>query len=216
MFYYNILKNFNMGGVWPMIVVDSVVGAGKSSLMKILEEEGFISFPEPVIDNPLLEKFYHNRERYSFPLQIFFLNRRFKHIKEASKLENSIMDRSIYGDVIFARMLYENGEMSNEEFNLYIELFENMIQHCHPPKLMIYLECSVDLAMKRIKKRGRSYELIVEREYWERLNKNYREYFAEYNFSPILRINIDNIDFENNIEDREYILGLIREKLKTL
>lgn len=197
-----------------MIVVDAVVGAGKTTLMEILaKERGLTTFEEPVVDNPLLDKFYHDRERYSFSLQIFFLNQRFRHIKEASKVKNAVLDRSIYGDLIFARMLYENNEMSGEEFDLYLNLFENMIEHCQAPKLMIYLEISVDEAVYRISKRGRDYEQIVERAYWERLNSYYREYFNQYTSSPVLTINVDGLDFENNTADQQYVLSLIDQKL---
>ncbi|TDT52079.1 deoxynucleoside kinase [Fonticella tunisiensis] len=216
MFYREALRGINKGGFWNMLVIDGVVGVGKTTLMKIMEERGYIPFEEPVYNNPILEKFYYDRVRYSFPLQIFFLNKRFKHIKEASLVHNAVMDRSIYGDVIFAKMLQQSGEMSREEFDLYLELFENMIEHCKPPKLMVYLEISVDEAMKRIQKRGREYEKVVEREYWERLNANYREYFDQYSISPILKINVDNIDFENNHDDREYVIGLIENKLREL
>ncbi|MCX7695903.1 MAG: deoxynucleoside kinase [Caloramator sp.] len=214
MFYQQALSKIDKGGFWNMLVIDGVVGAGKTTLMNILKSEGFIPFEEPVYNNPILEKFYYDRHRYSFPLQIFFLNKRFKHIKEASLIENAVMDRSIYGDVIFAKMLMESGEMSKEEFELYIELFENMLEHCHPPKLMVYLEVSVDEAIRRIYQRGREYEKVVERAYWERLNKHYQEYFEQYSISPILKINVDNLDFENNLKDREYIINLIKENLK--
>ncbi|MBZ4663159.1 MAG: deoxyguanosine kinase [Caloramator sp.] len=214
MFYQQALSKIDKGGFWNMLVIDGVVGAGKTTLMNILKNEGFIPFEEPVYNNPILEKFYYDRHRYSFPLQIFFLNKRFKHIKEASLIENAVMDRSIYGDVIFAKMLMESGEMSREEFDLYIELFENMLEHCHPPKLMVYLEVSVDEAIRRIYQRGREYEKVVERAYWERLNKHYQDYFEQYSISPILKINVDNLDFENNLKDREYIINLIKQNLR--
>lgn len=201
-------------GRWDMIVVDAVVGAGKTTLMKILaDERGLTTFEEPVVDNPLLDKFYHDRERYSFSLQIFFLNQRFRHIKEAAKISNAVLDRSIYGDLIFARMLYDNGEMSSEEFDLYVNLFENMIEHCQAPKLMIYLEISVDEAIQRIIQRGRDYEQIVEHAYWERLNSYYREYFNQYHSSPVLTINVDGLDFEKNPDDRQFVLSKIDQKL---
>lgn len=200
-----------------MIVIDAVVGAGKTTLMDILKKErGLVAFEEPVVDNPILDKFYYDRNRYSFSLQIFFLNQRFRHIKEASKMHNAVLDRSIYGDLIFARMLHDNGEMSSEEFGLYIDLFENMIEHCKAPKLMIYLEASVDEAIRRISKRGRDFEQVVEREYWERLNAYYREYFNQYKFSPVLRINVDGLDFENNQEHKNHVLSLIDHELKVL
>ncbi len=197
-----------------MIVVDGPVGVGKTVLMNILQEKkGYIPFEEPVVHNPLLEKFYHDRKRYSFPLQVFFLNQRFKYIKEAAQIDNAVMDRSIYGDVIFAKLLHQNGEMSDEEYQLYVDLFDNMLEHVHPPRLMIYLEASVDEVTRRIKKRGRDYEQIVERAYWERLNLAYREYFAQYSISPLIKINVDQMDYENNPEDQATILQQIDEAL---
>lgn len=217
LFYYNQLKILNQkkGDYGEMIVIDGVVGVGKSTLMEILEKNGYIAFKEPVTKNPILDKFYYDRERYSFPLQIYFLNERFKQIKKASQYPNSVLDRSIYGDVIFAKMLRDNGEMSEVEFQIYLDLFGNMMEHLKAPKLLVYLEISTDEAIKRIKKRGREYEQVVEREYWERLNQNYRDYFEQYSFSPVLKINVDQIDFENNLEDREYVLNLIEKSLHT-
>ncbi len=212
-FYKEALSKVDRGGQWDMIVIDGVVGVGKTTLMNILADKGYIRFEEPVADNPILEKFYYDRERYSFSLQIFFLNSRFKHIKQASKVKNAVMDRSIYGDLIFAKMLYDGGEMCKEEFDLYMDLFENMIEHCKAPKLLIYLETSVKAAMAKINKRGRDYEKIVEPEYWEKLNNNYRTYFKDYDISPILKINVDGLDFENNEKDREHVLVLIAEAL---
>jgi len=201
--------NSNQG----VIVVDGVVGVGKSTLMNILTEMGYTPFAEPIMDNPILEKFYYDRVRWSFSLQIFFLNKRFKFIKDAVEMGNAVMDRSIYGDAIFAKLLNDNGDMTDEEFSLYKELLENMLEHVQAPKLMIYLETGVEQAMKKIAKRGRDYEQVVEREYWERLNEEYRTYFGNYDISPIVRINVDNLDFENNPKDREYVLNLIRTKL---
>ncbi|QIK70532.1 deoxynucleoside kinase [Erysipelothrix sp. HDW6C] len=214
--YSEILSFVSKKEVYDMIVVEGVVGVGKSSLMRILGKEGYEEFEEPVVDNPVLDKFYYDRARYAFPLQVFFLNKRFEHIKQAKDVSRAVMDRSIYGDAIFARMLNLSGEMSNEEFAIYTELLQNMLEHVHVPKLMIYLEISVDEAMRRIEKRGRDYELIVEREYWQKLNDEYREYFDNYTLSPILKINVDNLDFENNEEDRRVILKQIHEKLDEL
>ncbi len=200
-----------------MITIDGVVGVGKTTLMDIMVKElGYTPFEEPVVNNPILDKFYYDRERYSFPLQVFFLNERFKHIKNASTINQAILDRSIYGDVIFAKMLKDNGEMSVEEFDIYLSLFKNMIEHCQPPALMIYLEISPAEAIRRITKRGRSYEVDTENAYWERLNKEYKEYFGEYNASPVLKINVDNLDFENNPADRKYVLALIKKELEAL
>lgn len=213
-FFEVLMKSGREEGIMNAIIVDGPVGVGKTSLMKILIEElGLTPFTEPVEDNPLLSKFYHNRKRYSFPLQIFFLNKRFAMLKEAAKCDNAIMDRSIYGDVIFARLLNQCGDMEDEEYSLYKDLLANMLEHVKPPKLMIYLESSVDSLVRKINIRGRDYEQIVEREYWENLNREYQDYFKFYNISPLLRINVDNLDFVNSKSDRMYVIKIVKDKL---
>ena len=200
-----------------MIVIDGVVGVGKSTLMNIFAKEmGMVKFEEPVVENPILPKFYGDRARYAFPSQVFFLNSRFAHLKDAGKVEGCVLDRSIYGDAIFAKMLCKSGDMTKEEFAIYEELLENMVDHIKVPKLMIYLEVSVDEAMRRIQKRGRDFEQTVEREYWESLNEEYKSYFDNYSLSPILKINVDNLDFENNEEDKEKVLTLIKNRLSDI
>ena len=160
--------------------------------------------------------FYYDRKRYSFPLQVFFLNKRFEHIKKAKEVKNAVMDRSIYGDAIFARMLNISDEMSDEEFQIYEELLINMLEHVQAPKLMVYLEIGVDEAMRRIHKRGRDYELIVERNYWEELNAEYHIYFKDYDLSHLLVINVDDLDFENNMDDRKIVMDKINNALKEI
>lgn len=200
------------------IVIDGVVGVGKTTLMNLLNVElGYQEFLEPVIDNPILDKFYHDRRRYAFTLQIFFLNRRFKMLKDSSKLDEiTLMDRSIYGDVIFAKLLNKNKEMDDAEFAIYMELLTNMLDHIEAPKLMIYLKTDTDTAIKRIQERGRDYEQIVEREYWENLNKQYDQYFQEYNLSPLLLIDASKYDMVNSEEDKEYIVNLVKDEMNKI
>ena len=104
--------------------IAGVVGVGKSSLTKLLEDDGYQIFKEPVFDNPLLDKFYYDKQRYAFILQIFFLNKRFEMCKEASQTKDSVMDRSIVEDTIFAKMLRDSGDMSPYEYQVYKELFD--------------------------------------------------------------------------------------------
>lgn len=198
-----------------MIVVDGVVGSGKTTLMNILTEElGVSGFEEPVTDNPILGKFYHDRKRYAFPLQIFFLNRRFRMLKEAQENKaSSVMDRSIYGDVIFAKLLHDGGDMEKDEFMLYQDLLTNMLDHIQAPKLMIYLRADVDTAIGRIESRGRDYEQIVERDYWERLNKEYEDYFSAYNLSKLLIIETKDYNIIGSEEDRNKVVELVRKAL---
>ena len=210
--FFNMIKKNNPN---ELIIVDGVVGSGKTTFMNLLREElSLPGFEEPVTDNPLLEKFYHDRKRYSFPLQVFFLNRRFRMLKDAGEnLTASVMDRSIYGDVIFAKLLHEGGDMEKDEFDLYQELLVNMLDHIESPKLMIYLKCDVDTAIHRIEKRGRDYEQIVERDYWERLNREYEDYFKEYNLSKLLVIDVKNYDLLENEKDRKEVMDLVKKAI---
>ena len=199
-----------------MLIIEGVVGVGKSALMNILVEEGMTPFPEPVLNNPILDKFYDDRKRYAFPLQVFFLAKRFEHLKAAAQVPGAVMDRSIYGDGIFAAMHKESGTMEPEEYGVYEQMYKVMIDEVRKPDLLVYLQVSVDVAMKRIQKRGRVYEQAVERAYWEKLNEKYEAYFASYDHSPILVINVDHLDFEANEDDRAYVLLRIEEALKAI
>ena len=209
-----LLQIINEGVAKDMIIVEGTVGVGKSSLMEILSEEfGLTVFPEPVVDNPLLPLFYDNMKQYGFALQVFFLNNRFRMIKAGQKLEGAIMDRSIYGDVIFAKMLHDQGNMSKAEIDCYLDLFANMMEHLPTPELVIYLRTDTESAIKKIKKRGRECEQNTDHQYWEDLNKEYDDYFSSYSISPSLVIDVTNMDYVNNKEDRDYIVKLIRDKL---
>lgn len=199
-----------------MIVIEGTVGVGKTTLLEILVQEGYIPLREPVIDNPILDKFYHNRKRYSFSSQVFFLNRRFEQLQIAKQLDKVVMDRSIYGDEIFAKMLNDNKELDDVEYEILKELTSNLHQFIRKPKLLIYLNATTNEAVRRIELRGRSYEQEVEREYWSSLNKRYKEYFDEYNISPVLNINVDDLDFKNNYDDRKCIIKLIKDKLNEI
>lgn len=199
-----------------MLIIEGVVGVGKSALMNVLVEEGLTPFPEPVLNNPILDKFYYDRKRYAFPLQVFFLAKRFEHLKAAAQVSDSVMDRSIYGDGIFAAMHKESGTMEPEEYGVYEQMYQVMIDEVRKPDLLVYLQVSVDVAIQRIQKRGRVYEQTVERAYWEKLNEKYEQYFSSYDHSPILVINVDHLDFEANEDDRAYVLLRIQEALNAV
>ncbi len=199
------------------IVIEGVVGVGKSSLMNELSNKfGIAAFAEPVVDNPLLDKFYHDKKRYSFALQVFFMNRRIELINESAQEDGSVLDRSIYGDLLFSKILYEDGNMSKEELDLYQSLLDNMASDLKSPDLLVYLRIKTDNAVKRIKKRGRDYEQMVDYEYWERLNKEYDKFFLNYKKSPIIVIDVDSLDFVEKESDRKYVLSLIEKKLKEI
>lgn len=200
-----------------VICIEGVVGAGKTTLGELLAKELSIEFfQEPYIDNPFLNKFYSNKERYSLLSQMYFLNKRIDIIEEASKFDGCIMDRSIYGDYLFAKMHLKNGFMTEDEFSLYQSFWEKLISARTNPLLIIYLETTVDNAIKKIRERGRDFELGVEKEYWTSLNEEYSNFFDEYNGTVILKINIDNMDIRDNEEDRKLFFDIVKSKLKEL
>ncbi len=187
-----------------MIVIEGQIGVGKTTMGELLESRlGVALFRE--LQHPethaLLDRFYANQNRWAFTLQIHFINERFRMIKQIRKAGGGALDRSIYGDRIFAGVLHEDGQMSDEEFVTYSTLLDNMLEHVDPPKLLIYLDCSVDTALARIKKRNRGLEAGIPRDYLERLNEWYLRFYQTYDLSPKLLIDTDEtpIDQEENL-----------------
>lgn len=147
-----------------MIVFSGMIGVGKSTYAKKLTEELNIKlFEEPVDDNPILPLYYNNIKKWAFALQIFFLNKRFKLIKEASKLDNSVLDRSIYEDQLFTKLNHDLGNISKEEYDLYCDLLDNMMEEIDglnkkSPDLLVYLTAPKEHILNNIIKRGREFE----------------------------------------------------------
>jgi len=194
------------------IVVDGVTGVGKSSLVKIIcEEFGLEPFSEMFEDeNRLLHKFFYDREKWAFPMQTNFLTNRFKQYRQAMKTGNAVMDRSIYSDRIFARMYLEYGYLSPEEYAVYDNLLETMLEHVRPPKLLVYLQVDTDEAIRRIHRRGRPDEVEVEREYWDTLNRCYENNYRDYALGGgLLVIKVDGLDYVHRPEDRQFMLNKI-------
>ena len=190
--------------------IAGVVGVRKSSLTNLIWNKWkFVPFREPVFDNPLLDKFYYDKKRYAFPLQVFFLNKRFEMCKKSLEYGSSVMDRSIIEDTIFAKMLRDSGDMDPYEYQIYRELFNNMMEHVVQPDLMVYLKVQPEEAVRRIRKRGREYEVKNDTDYWYTLSQNYNEFFYDYNWSKLLTIDCDDLDFVNNQNDQDYILDQI-------
>jgi len=191
------------------ITVAGNVGAGKSTFTKLIGEKlNFNTSFEKVDDNPYLEDFYKDQARWGFHLQLYFLSQRFQDQKAIGEAkENHIQDRSIYEDVeIFAKSLYDNGKMSKRDFDTYSELFYAMMSpYLVKPDLMVYLEGSVDTIIDRIQQRGREMEKAVPREYWLNLHNRYEKWLKEYNESPVLIVNIDQVDLMENPDQVEAI-----------
>jgi deoxyadenosine/deoxycytidine kinase len=201
------------------IAVAGNIGAGKTSLTTLLSKH-FDWEPhfEDVVDNPYLDDFYHQMERWSFNLQIYFLNSRFRQvlqIRESGK--KIIQDRTIYEDAnIFAPNLHAMGLMTNRDFENYKSLFELMEGLVAPPDMLIYLRSSIPNLVSQIHKRGRDYENSISIEYLSRLNERYEAWIQGYNKGKLLIIDVDNIDFVNNPEDLGMILNKIDAELNGL
>ncbi len=198
------------------ITVAGNVGAGKSTLTKLVGEKlGFETHFEKVNGNPYLEDFYKDQSTWGFHLQLYFLAQRFKQQKEIdSNGLNNIQDRSIYEDVeIFARNLYDNGKMSKRDYITYRDLFNDMVPHLRRPDLMIYLDGSIDTIVNRINMRGREMEKSVDLDYWTNLHNRYKKWIAEYDQSPVLYVNINEIDLKNNPEHLDALCNEIKSLL---
>ena len=199
------------------LAVAGNIGAGKSSLTKLLAERfGWKPYFESVDDNPYLADFYNDMRRWSFHLQIYFLANRFKnHRQIVESGESVIQDRSIYEDaMIFARNLHDMGNMDPRDYENYVSLFRVMTDYLRPPDLMIYLRASVDTLLAQIRRRGRTFEQGIERRYLELLNRHYEEWIADYNIGPLLVVKSDSIDFVNRSEDLEKIAVSVERKLQ--
>jgi len=194
------------------IAIVGNIGAGKTTLTKMLAQHlNFEPQFETVDDNPYLEDFYSDMKRWSFNLQIFFLNSRFRHIVQLQKKgTDMIQDRTIYEDAyIFAENLYDMGLMSARDFENYSNIFQSIIDYIKPPDLLIYLKASVPTLVNNIQKRGCDYESGIRLDYLSKLNDKYDKWIDNYSEGKLLVLDKDTLDFANNPED----LGLAIEKI---
>ncbi|MBP5333780.1 MAG: deoxynucleoside kinase [Bacteroidales bacterium] len=197
------------------IAIAGNIGSGKTTLTKMLANHyGWTPKFESVDFNPYLADFYEDMERWSFNLQIYFLNKRFQDVVEISKhKEVIIQDRTIYEDArIFAPNLHAMGLMSTRDFENYSDLFDLMMSLVNPPDLMIYLRSSIPNLIAQIQKRGREYERSIRIDYITGLNQRYEDWIKDYK-SRLLIIDVDNIKFENNPEGFQYITDKIDAEL---
>ncbi|VTS12354.1 deoxynucleoside kinase [Streptococcus pseudoporcinus] len=209
-----------------LIVLAGTIGAGKSSLAAALGDYlGTDVFYEAVDNNPVLDLYYQDPKKYAFLLQIFFLNKRFKSIKEAYKADNNVLDRSIFEDELFLKLNYKNGNVTKAELYIYQELLANMLEELEGmpkkrPDLLIYIDVSFEKMLERIAKRGRSFEQVEDNpgleEYYYQVHEEYPTWYEEYDVSPKMRIDGDALDFVQNPEDLSKVLQMIDDKLKTL
>lgn len=198
------------------IVVAGNIGSGKTTLTKKLAERlGWRPNFESVSDNPYLEDFYGDMERWSFPLQVYFLNHRFKTHKTIEGSNYSeIQDRSIYEDAnIFARALFEQSSLSDRDYDNYQNLYDSMIEYLTPPDLMICLKRSVPKLIERIQMRGRDYEQTIDPDYLSRLNDYYDDWFDNYELGKSLMVQTDELDFLENEDHFDQLVQKIYDSI---
>jgi deoxyadenosine/deoxycytidine kinase len=201
------------------IAVAGNIGAGKTTLTTQLSKHyGWQAHFETVDDNPYLNDFYSDMQRWSFNLQIFFLNSRFKQVVDIRKSgQTVIQDRTIYEDAeIFAPNLHDMGLMTTRDFQNYKALFDLMSTLISPPDLLIYLRASVPTLVNQIQKRGREYEESIRLDYLRMLNERYELWVSKYTASKLLIISVDDLDFSKNPEDLSKIIDKIDAQIHGL
>lgn len=201
------------------IAIAGNIGSGKTTLTRILSKHyGWEPHYEDVDDNPYLNDFYADMQRWSFNLQIYFLNSRFKQIMDIRKSGKTIIqDRTIYEDAeIFAPNLHSMGLMSTRDFQNYKSLFDLMVSVIQPPTLLVYLRASVPTLVNQIQKRGRDYESSIRIDYLKQLNDRYDKWISGYHLGKLLTINVDDVDFTVNPEDLSLIIDKIDAQIHGL
>jgi len=196
---------------WRYIVVEGVIGVGKTSLVKLLATRAQARVNlEVVEENPFLDRFYQNRAAYAFQTQIFFLLSRFRQQQHLTQPE--LFQQVIISDYLFAKdRIFANLNLSDDELALYNQLAGIMEDRVLKPDLVVYLQAGTDLLMDRIRQRGRDFERGMDREYIESLNRAYNFFFHHYQDTPLLVVGADQLDYVGVPSDLELLLDQLRE-----
>jgi deoxyadenosine/deoxycytidine kinase len=201
------------------IAVGGNIGSGKTTLTELLSKHfGWKAHYEDVDDNPYLNDFYEDMQRWSFNLQIYFLNTRFTQMLEFRKSGKTVIqDRTIYEDAyIFAPNLHSMGLMSTRDFENYFTLFNLMSSLIQPPDLLVYLRATVPTLVKQIQKRGRKFEEAIRLDYLKRLNERYEAWIQSYNLGKKLIIDVDTYNFSENQESLSNVIDKINAEIHGL
>ncbi|MFT4834429.1 MAG: deoxyadenosine/deoxycytidine kinase [Marinoscillum sp.] len=188
------------------------IGSGKTTLAKKLGDhyKWNVAF-EAVDQNPYLADFYEDMAKWSFHLQVYFLNNRFGQVKKIQEGNiSTIQDRTIYEDAyIFAANLYKSKFLNERDYETYLTLFNSMIQHVHPPDLLVYLKADMPKLVSQIQKRGRDYENAIRLDYLKNLDEHYTDWIGSYKLGKLLIVDVNNMDFLANPEDFSNIVERI-------
>lgn len=201
------------------IAIAGNIGSGKTTLANLLSKQyNWEAHFEDVDDNPYLNDFYEDMQRWSFNLQVYFLNSRLNQILNIRKSGKTVVqDRTIYEDAyIFAPNLHSMGLMSTRDFENYFTLFNLMTSLIQPPDLLIYLRATVPTLVNQIQKRGREYENSIRLDYLKRLNERYEAWVGTYNLGKLLIVDVDNLNFTEVKEDLSSIISKIDAEIHGL
>ncbi|MCA9948080.1 MAG: deoxynucleoside kinase [Anaerolineales bacterium] len=199
------------------ITIAGNIGVGKSTLVKLLSDRaGWDPIYEAVTENPYLADFYEDMRRWSFHSQVFFLARRLQQHHALLQNPNSVIqDRSVYEDAeIFARNLYAAGNMSERDWQSYLDLYNTLTTMLKPPDLVVYLKASVPTIERRITQRGRTYEQTIATEYLQKINQLYDNWVAAFTLSPVLIVDTNNLNYVLHKDHLEQIWRRIDDRLQ--
>ena len=201
------------------VAIAGNIGSGKTTLTTLLAKHyNWESHFEDVDENPYLNDFYNDMQRWSFNLQIHFVNSRFNQVREIREKGKSIIqDRTIYEDAyIFAPNLHAMNLMTTRDFENYFSLFALLDKYIQAPDLLIYLRASVPTLVNQIQKRGREYENAIRLDYLKRLNERYEAWISTYDKGKMLIVDVDNNNFSENAEDLGKIINMIDAEIHGL
>ncbi len=201
------------------IAIAGNIGAGKTTLTKMLAKHyNWSPQFEGIENNPYLSDFYNDMHRWSFNLQVYFLNNRLRQLLEIQNSDHTVIqDRTIHEDAyIFAPNLHEMGLMSRRDFENYAQFYQTLKRMVNPPDLLIYLKASIPTLVDRIQKRGRDYEENIRLDYLKRLNEYYNNWIEKYDDGPLLVIDSDHIHFDESKDDFAHIIGKIDARINGL
>ena len=201
------------------IAIAGNIGSGKTTLTSLLAKHyKWEAHFEDADENPYLNDFYNDMQRWSFNLQVYFLNNRFSQVQEfRNNKKNVIQDRTIYEDAyIFAPNLHAMGLMTSRDFESYFSLFKLMESFIQPPDLLIYLRASIPVLVDQISNRGREYEESIRLDYLKRLNERYEAWISTYKEGKLLIVDVDNTNFINNNEDLGKVISKIDAEIHGL